>query len=111
MRLLNAPMANWSATRKSTSGSAAVPEPVVTAPTTASTSSLEIHTRAAGTPPIATLRIASERVRPGLASQTSARTRRKPLQVVPAFAQTAPGLMDGPPGVGMGAGKVVPLVL
>ena len=46
--LLNAPMANCSATRNATCGSAAVPAPVVTAETTASTSSFESQTRTAG---------------------------------------------------------------
>src|SRR5438132_56136 len=104
-----APMANCSTTRSSTWGSAAVPLPVVTAATTASTSSLEIHTRAAGRPPWSKLNKASDSVNHGLASHTRPRTRRKPCQVVTALAHKAAGVIGGPPGAGGGdAAAAVP---
>ena len=83
---------------------------VVTAATTASTSSLETHTRAAGRPPWARLRTARARVSPGFASHTSASTRRKPCQVVPALAHSALNEKPGAFGGSSGVGVAVPLV-
>src|SRR5919199_2759056 len=108
-----APMANGRVTSSSTGGSAAVPTPVVTAATTASTSSLDSHTRAAGSPPCSRLKTASDSVNHGLASHTRPSTRRNPCQVVLALAQMARGVRLGPSDDGGGgpSGAAVPLVL
>ena len=58
------------------------PRPMLTAATTSSISSLEIHTRAAGRTPCTRLSTARLAVSGALASQTSPSTRRKPCQVV-----------------------------
>src|SRR5579864_1739777 len=103
-RLLAAPRANCNATSRMTCGRTAVPVPVVTAPTTASMSNLDSQARAAGIPPCNRLSSARDTVSGALASQTSASTRRKPLQVVAALAHMAEGDIDGPPPVSPGTG-------
>src|SRR5438132_1243192 len=79
-------MTNCSATSNNTVGSAAVPVPVVTAATTASTRSFASQTRAAGSPPCSRFSTARARVSPALALHTSGPFRaREPQLITAAF--------------------------